>query len=184
MVADEVLANTEKFAQAQFANTLAVAPASTAAPVTVAAAEPAEAGARSSRMPIGRARSVAAFGGCHWEAGTAAAGSAGVELYARAASIGVLQDSVNTNATLERELKTKSETARDESERDQARKELTQIGDAKRVNQEAQAALLGRLDDAQFVAGFGSNGGEEFLSYMNISESLVVKGGAGLEALG
>jgi hypothetical protein len=27
------------------------------------------------------------------------------------------------------------------------------------------------------VPGFGSNGGEEFLSYMNIAESLVVKGG-------
>ena len=27
------------------------------------------------------------------------------------------------------------------------------------------------------MAGFGSNGGEEFLSYMNIAESLVVKGG-------
>ncbi len=27
------------------------------------------------------------------------------------------------------------------------------------------------------MAGFGSNGGEEFLSYMNIGESLVVKGG-------
>ena len=29
----------------------------------------------------------------------------------------------------------------------------------------------------RFIAGFGSNGGEEFLSYMNIAESLVVKGG-------
>jgi len=29
----------------------------------------------------------------------------------------------------------------------------------------------------QFVAGFGSNGGEEFLSFLNISEALVVKGG-------
>ena len=37
---------------------------------------------------------------------------------------------------------------------------------------------LARLDDPRFIAGFGSNGGEEFLSYMNISETLVVKGGA------
>ena len=29
----------------------------------------------------------------------------------------------------------------------------------------------------QFVAGFGNNGGEEFLSYMNVSESLRLKGG-------
>ena len=83
----------------------------------------------------------------------------------------------STLATRELELKKKAESAKDEPERDQARKELERIGDARRVNGEAQAALIGRLDDAQFVSGFGSNGGEEFLSYMNISESLVVKGG-------
>ena len=37
--------------------------------------------------------------------------------------------------------------------------------------------LIERLDDKQFVSGFGSNGGEEFLSYMTIAESLVLKGG-------
>ena len=31
--------------------------------------------------------------------------------------------------------------------------------------------------DERFVAGFGSNGGEEFLSYLMIGEGLVVKGG-------
>ena len=29
----------------------------------------------------------------------------------------------------------------------------------------------------KFIAGFGNNGGEEFLSYMLMSESLVVQGG-------
>ena len=33
------------------------------------------------------------------------------------------------------------------------------------------------VKNQQFVAGFGSNGGEEFLSFLNISEALVVKGG-------
>jgi len=37
--------------------------------------------------------------------------------------------------------------------------------------------LINKLDDKQFIAGFGSNGGEEFLSYMNISETLLAKGG-------
>ena len=41
----------------------------------------------------------------------------------------------------------------------------------------AQQQVLGRLDDKGFVAGFGSNGGEEFLSYMNIGESLWLRGG-------
>jgi hypothetical protein len=84
---------------------------------------------------------------------------------------------VNTNANRERDLKDKAQNGQNAGEREQARKELTRIGEAKRVHGEAQAALLGRLDDPQFVSGFGSNGGEEFLSYMNISESLVVKGG-------
>lgn len=41
----------------------------------------------------------------------------------------------------------------------------------------AQHEVVQRLDDKRFQAGFGSNGGEEFLSYMNIGESLVLKGG-------
>jgi hypothetical protein len=43
--------------------------------------------------------------------------------------------------------------------------------------EQAQSAVVERMNDKQFVAGFGSNGGEEFLSYMNIGESLVLKGG-------
>jgi hypothetical protein len=41
----------------------------------------------------------------------------------------------------------------------------------------AQQGVLKQLDDPAFVAGFGSNGGEEFLSYMLLAESLVAKGG-------
>ncbi len=40
-----------------------------------------------------------------------------------------------------------------------------------------EGALIANLDNSSFIAGFGNNGGEEFLSYMMISESLVVKGG-------
>lgn len=41
----------------------------------------------------------------------------------------------------------------------------------------AQAAIVTRLDDQRFVAGFGNNGGEEFLSYTRIGESLYLEGG-------
>jgi hypothetical protein len=104
-------------------------------------------------------------------------GSAGVELYARAASVGVLQDSVNTGKAREKELRDKAENGKDEKERTEAKQQLGQIADAQKVQKQAQAAVIGRLDDKQFVAGFGSNGGEEFLSYMTIAESLVLKGG-------
>jgi hypothetical protein len=104
-------------------------------------------------------------------------GAAGVELYARAASVGVLQDSVNTSKVLEKELRDKAENGKDEKERSEAKQQLGQIADVQKVQGEAQAAVINRLDDKQFVSGFGSNGGEEFLSYMTIAESLVVKGG-------
>ena len=104
-------------------------------------------------------------------------GSAGVELYSRAASIGVLQDSVNTNKVVAEGLRDKAAYSKNVTERAQAKEQLAQFADAEKVQHEAQAAVVSRLGDQQFMAGFGSNGGEEFLSYMNIAESLVVKGG-------
>src|SRR5207237_2708716 len=41
----------------------------------------------------------------------------------------------------------------------------------------AQDAVINQMQDKKFIAGFGSNGGEEFLSYLNIGESLILKGG-------
>ncbi len=46
---------------------------------------------------------------------------------------------------------------------------------AKAYNQNEAAALV--LSDDATLAGFGSNGGEEYLSYMMTSESLVIQGG-------
>jgi hypothetical protein len=165
-VSPDLLAKTEAFAQAQFK--LATAAETVSADSDGVAAS----------GPTGGARLRSSLAGARPAAGrVAGAGSAGVELYDRAASVGVLQDSVNTYAYRERDLKEKADKAKDVVERNQAREELSRIGDARRVHGEAQDALLARLDDPGFIAGFGSNGGEEFLSYMNISESLVVKGG-------
>ena len=38
-------------------------------------------------------------------------------------------------------------------------------------------ALRKRLDDENYLSGFGNNGGEEFISYMMSSESIVITGG-------
>lgn len=51
---------------------------------------------------------------------------------------------------------------------------------AARAQAEATAAyeaLSARLEDPSFVRGFGSNGGEEFLSYLLISETMRARGG-------
>ena len=104
-------------------------------------------------------------------------GAAGVELYSRAASVGVLQDSINTQKVETGRLRKQAAQSKDQGERDAAKQKLSQFAAAEKVHHEARQALVARLDDKQFVAGFGSNGGEEFLSYMNLAESLVVKGG-------
>jgi uncharacterized protein (UPF0147 family) len=104
--------------------------------------------------------------------------SAGVDLYAAASSMGQMQDSENTNG-LKRDKMRK--IADDESKpkevREQAKQELERFDRNDKALKKAQDAVIDRLDDKRFIAGFGSNGGEEFLSYMNIGESLVVKGG-------
>jgi hypothetical protein len=109
--------------------------------------------------------------------GRAGLGSAGVELYDRASSLGVLQDSVNTNKTKEAELLKVIERSKDAPAVADAKKELSRFKAAAYACAAAQEQVIARLDDKGFLAGFGSNGGEEFLSYMNIGESLVLKGG-------
>lgn len=104
-------------------------------------------------------------------------GSAGVQLYAGAATLSAMQDSDNTNAIQEDELKKKLDNAKSSEEREQIQKELRRFKDNREDLKAAKRTIVEKLDDKQFIAGFGSNGGEEFLSYMNIGESLVVKGG-------
>ena len=115
-------------------------------------------------------RRSGAFGG-----GT---GNAGVGLYGAASTVGAMQESVNTNDTREADLRKAATAAPAPAEREQARRELQRIEESKQTNAAAKRALVGQLDDSGFVAGFGSNGGEEFLSYMMISEALFAKGGA------
>ncbi len=105
------------------------------------------------------------------------AGAAGVALYAGAKNLGVLQDSVNSNRERRAEVVRLAESAPSLEQRDRAKKELDRFDAAEVAFETAQKIVIDRLNDPQFVAGFGSNGGEEFLSHMNIGESLVVKGG-------
>lgn len=104
-------------------------------------------------------------------------GDAGVALYSTAADLGVLQDSVNSAQGLKKHLSEKAKNAASEPERAEARQKLSAIADLEKTQDASRAAVVAKLDDKAFVSGFGSNGGEEFLSYMNIAETLVVKGG-------
>lgn len=156
-VPDVVLANAENSARLAFAESARPA----AAAPGVAAGE----------------GGMIAYRGASLSGSASTRGAAGVELYARAASVGVLQDSVNTVSTQKKDLRDEAKNGKDEKTRSEARQRLAQIAESEKVNFQAQAAVIDRLGDKQFVAGFGSNGGEEFLSYMTLAESLVLKGG-------
>lgn len=103
-------------------------------------------------------------------------GAANIELYGRVANNSTMRDSMNTRATKVATLKKKARSA-DKGERERAQKELRQTEKAAVATESTEKALLRRFDDPAFIKGFGNNGGEEFLSYMLASESLVVSGG-------
>jgi len=111
--------------------------------------------------------------------GGAAFSDAGVKLYNSASNASRLSDLKNTSALMEMEAKkiisNASSTAEEKSK---AREQLAKVAEIKDAQQTSINGIIRQLDDKQFIAGFGNNGGEEFLSYMNISEMLVVKGGA------
>lgn len=133
---------------------------------------------RSERMAVssfdtksGSFRAPAAVGG-------AAPTDAGIAIYNVSAQMSGMSESVATSAAVEREMKeVLADPKASKTDKDQAKGRLGKIEETRKVADSAMAATVKRLSDDGFVSGFGSNGGEEFLSYMNISESLVQKGG-------
>src|SRR5262249_56353813 len=63
------------------------------------------------------------------------------------------------------------------AEGEKAQTKLKELETNAKAQEEATKQVVQRLGDKQFIQGFGSNGGEEFLSYMQISETLLAKGG-------
>ncbi len=115
------------------------------------------------------------------DSGRAKAGdAAGVELYA-------FSSAQRANAEEARRADDIVEKAKREGKIDQNaevdEKTLRQIGVAApqaRALSDAwklTAAQNARLDDESLLSGFGNNGGEEFLSYLTTSESLIITGG-------
>jgi hypothetical protein len=103
---------------------------------------------------------------------------AGVHLYYAATNASRINDLGNTSAAVEQRanMALASKTATRE-EKSKAKADLLRVADVKSAQQAAVRGIVRQLDDKNFVAGFGNNGGEEFLSYMNISEMLLAKGG-------
>jgi hypothetical protein len=103
---------------------------------------------------------------------------AGVPLYNSSARTAGLTETVNSLKPKEKKLRATLDDAKaSKADKDEAKKQLETLAQAEEAQEAAVRGVVAQVGDRQFVAGFGSNGGEEFLSYMNISESLRVKGG-------
>jgi hypothetical protein len=112
------------------------------------------------------------------ELGAAAPSDAGVGIYNTASKNSGLQDAVNTNRLREKEARRiLADKGAAKEAKEKAKKDLEYFAKVEEANETANQGLIKQLDNKQFIAGFGSNGGEEFLSYMNVSETLLVKGG-------
>jgi hypothetical protein len=103
---------------------------------------------------------------------------AGVNIYKFSAQAGGLQDAVNTTRPAAQQAqRVLADAAASSEDKARANETLARARTLEEANEAATNGILKRLDDKAFIAGFGNNGGEEFLSYMNISETLLVKGG-------
>jgi hypothetical protein len=107
-----------------------------------------------------------------------AAADAGIALYRASQGAGNNQDILNTlrlDAEKAKKVLKDDKATRDEKEK--AQKQVEAFEKADRDNDKLQEDLAKNARSDTFVAGFGNNGGEEFLSFMNISEALLLKGG-------
>jgi hypothetical protein len=126
--------------------------------------------------PTARVEGRAVLGGRGFAAPAGA--DAGVQLYSFSANAGRIND-----LKLSQDLRRKkfADVLRsDEASKEEKSKAQAQLNEFDKVAATQKAAtdgLIGQLDDERFIAGFGNNGGEEFLSHMNISENLYAQGG-------
>jgi hypothetical protein len=157
----------------------------------LAASSPAMGGAGMGGLSGGVTRTAALGGpglataaaGRPMAAGGSAPTDAGVPIYSAGNSIAALQEAVNTNRIQEKKARDiLAQPEAPKADKDKAQGELKHFAEVEKTCEQATQALTKQLKDQQFIQGFGSNGGEEFLSYMNISEALVVKGGKEWEA--
>jgi hypothetical protein len=136
----------------------------------ISAATPTDA-ARPSKRPAESSSSsvISATGG---------KGDAGVSLYSLSSNAGRVQDVANSNKLrADKAKRVLASPVADDKAKDAAKKELQEVAETEESNAEAAKQISSQIGDERFLRGFGNNGGEEFLSYMNISETMFAQGG-------
>jgi hypothetical protein len=169
VVSEQVRERAERYAQADFTVSQKLA-----AGGTVGGGASADTSAAAITAPVASGLVTAVSG--------AARGDAGVALYSSSAQLATIQASAKTNEAKKDHFQKIADAPTTQPEaRKEALAQLNRFRENEAFLVQAQDAIVARLDDKQFVQGFGSNGGEEFLSYLNIGESLFHKGGADWE---
>ncbi len=103
---------------------------------------------------------------------------AGVQLYSLSANASRVADlKISQDKDRKRAARVLTSETSSKEEKAQASEQLREFDRVAETQKQATDGLIKRLDDKQFIAGFGNNGGEEFLSHMNISENLCALGG-------
>ncbi len=101
-------------------------------------------------------------------------GNAGVDLYGAAAAISALQDAVNTNRFLSKAsqsvLRTTTAAVKD---LDDAKRQLARLDEHEKALRDALSFMGKKSLDNDFNRGFGSDGGEEFISFTLIGEAML-----------
>lgn len=180
-VADEVIARAGRQSREAAAGGERATPAAPAASGPVAATG--AAGKPAGGAERGRAASLPAVGAVSADGFAArglggGVGDAGVPLYSGSQAAGNLQDVLNSvNVDAEAAKKVVADPKATKEQKAQAEKTIKQAEELERDANAARTRVVAQARQAQFVAGAGSNGGEEFLSFLNIGEMLVVKGG-------
>jgi prenyltransferase/squalene oxidase-like repeat protein len=103
---------------------------------------------------------------------------AGVPLYGQGQGLTNIADvSAAMRKVREEAKRTLANKDATKEEKEKAEANLKKADEADKLRDDALKSVARQLDDKNFVRGFGSNGGEEFLSFMNIGEALLMKGG-------
>jgi hypothetical protein len=125
-----------------------------------------------------------AHGAVNVDTGTFATdGAAGIGLYGAAAASSAARASANTRADRADKLKKARQAsgAMDSPDVPTKAEVAAAAAKAKEIDfaaDQVEGALVQNMARPEFVSGFGNNGGEEYLSYLLVSESLAIKGGA------
>lgn len=177
-VDDQVFARATKQTRAALSGTAEPAKIAAKAPTVLGFAIPMSSPAvEALALGVGRAEGPRFARSGPFEAGgIGGAGDAGVPLYSRGQALGNTQDVLNgikfDAEAAKKIIADPKATAADKKAAELKVKEAEEL--TKEANK-AQTEVAGRIRDRAFVGGFGSNGGEEFLSFLNISEMLVIK---------